>query len=386
MDVLKLIREAIEDNLTGKVFVWNDEVMDYFDNDQAALVRFLLKKNFDKIILEARYYHFTINNPKITELPNNMETDGGLELKLPFLKKLPNNLTVAKTLDCEETLVGKLPADAKVGTFIPSIILVAKKRRRDDVWSLDKLTPGGVGEKAHALYQFLLKEEIVDEDSDIYNLIPYGNEGMIRFQILNSDKVYSVGTDDETEAAARESIEDSFDDMGVTKSVRSWVWEGNVNEIAIKDYLSFIEDDIRDEPDNYGLTPKLSDAQEAELTSLREKLETLEDIEDKTDEIDDQITEIEDRIQEIEDNPEGELDEDEVNSIFNDRISEFTDNITYFFEHYGISDREKNKFIDIDGVVDDVIKSDGYTTLSGYDGKVNEEYFNNTLYYVIRLE
>ena len=54
MDVLKLIREAIEDNLTGKVFVWNDEVMDYFDNDQAALVRFLLKKNFDKIILEIK--------------------------------------------------------------------------------------------------------------------------------------------------------------------------------------------------------------------------------------------------------------------------------------------------------------------------------------------
>ena len=45
-----------------------------------------------------------------------------------------------------------------------------------------------------------------------------------------------------------------------------------------------------------------------------------------------------------------------------------------------------SNFIDQENVIDEIIRHDGYTAISTYDGKVGEEDVEGTTYYIVRVD
>ena len=104
----------------------------------------------------------------------------------------------------------------------------------------------------------------------------------------------------------------------------------------------------------------------------------------------DEITIVQEEIQEIEDDPDGEYDSDKLESIVDDRVSEYRDDAKSFYDFYfGGRDREYNEwiddndFIDKDALIQDVVDTDGYgQTLNSWDGSQEEVYYNGETYYL----
>ena len=61
------------------------------------------------------------------------------------------------------------------------------------------------------------------------------------------------------------------------------------------------------------------------------------------------------------------------------------DNILEFLVDMGMDSKWIiNNFINVDGIVEDIIQSDGYGFMSSYDGEYSTEYFDGEYYIVIR--
>jgi hypothetical protein len=92
-----------------------------------------------------------------------------------------------------------------------------------------------------------------------------------------------------------------------------------------------------------------------------------------------------DLIEDIEENPEGDYNEDSIEKTI-DNIAE--DNIDNFIDHVKDNGYDTDfilNYLDIDGITEDVIQSDGYGhLLNGYDGRQDEYKINETWYSVMR--
>jgi hypothetical protein len=205
--------------------------------------------------------------------------------------------------------------------------------------------------------------------------------------------------------------------MGIGGFNRSFV-ENYVNEDAVEGYIrDFFNHDVYDSPESYlGDDDKeISSSQKQEIAELRQeeiKLDTKrneletqkkaldtenENWEEQYDEFNDMISEIEDRlleiqdeIEEINDNPDGDYDEDAIEKVIDDRVSDYTRDIESFAMNYLGTDYFEwivdNDFIDKDALIEGVVDSDGYgVSLSSYDGDVNEEVVDGRRYYIIRV-
>jgi hypothetical protein len=108
------------------------------------------------------------------------------------------------------------------------------------------------------------------------------------------------------------------------------------------------------------------------------------DIEEQIDELNDRITEYKDEIEEIEADPEGEFPDDLIDEKVSDLVSDVRSDPEEFMETFGLNWED---YIDKDDFIEGVISSDGYgSCLSSYDGDVNEEYVQDQLFYVIRID
>ena len=108
------------------------------------------------------------------------------------------------------------------------------------------------------------------------------------------------------------------------------------------------------------------------------------DIEEQIDELNDRITEYKDEIEEIEENPEGEFPDDLIDDKVNDLVSDVRRDPEEFMETFGLNWED---YIDKDDFIQGVIDTDGYGhTISSYDGNANEEYVQDQLFYVIRID
>ena len=259
----------------------------------------------------------------------------------------------------------------------------------------------------------------LDELTDVYTLLPaqYGFYGLTQFENIVDGTEWAVGDESEMEEASRSSVESLIDDIGIGGFNRSFV-ENYVDEDAVESYIrDFFNYDVYENPDVYldDSDKEISSSQKEEIAKLRQEeieldtkrneLETQKEAldtenetwEEQYDEFNDIISEIEDRLLEIQDeieeinnNPDGDYDEDAIERVIDDRVSDYTRDIESFVSEFMGTDYFEwiieHDFIDKDGLIEGVVESDGYgVSLSSYDGDVNEEVVDGKTYYIIRV-
>ena len=256
------------------------------------------------------------------------------------------------------------------------------------------------------------KESLQDEldglesKIDVYNIVPTGTHyDMTEFELIDSDvdgQRYAVGTQGEVDTSAYESVENLIDDIGYDGFNQGFA-RGYIDEEAVASYAEDVyNDDVRDNPEVYfdDSERQLSSEQDEKIEILNSRIEQTKalierlenemtgdddsDIEEQIDELNDIITEYNDEIEEIEENPEGEFPDDLIDDKVSDLVSDVKHDPEEFMETFGLNWED---YIDKDEFIQGVIDADGYgSSLSSYDGDVNEEYVQDQLFYIIRID
>ena len=283
-------------------------------------------------------------------------------------------------------------------------------------------------------------DELKSRNSDVYELVFEGNHyEMDAFKSIESSTYgnrYAVGTIDEADESLDKYYEDMVDDLSnFDRNTLSYYVDGD--EVA--DYL---EDDIRqsiyDDPDNYDITRELSKGQKNEIKELEVELFLInygilvpldfvvnrennweytdgannkinlivnqdgsktvllngtptlknpkyEDIDwdEMSENISERISDIEYEIVRIKDDPDGDPDEDEVESALEDRLGEIKDDPISILDDYGMS---YDNFINIKQLKDDLVGDADYGVISHYDGTYDEININGEDFIVFRID
>jgi hypothetical protein len=262
-----------------------------------------------------------------------------------------------------------------------------------------------VGLQAHALYEFLISSGEVDEDDfDVYNLIPEGDEyGMRIFGIINSDIDgwrYLVGDNEDTEYAAYKSTEDLFDDVGIDHFKHSDLED----HLDMDEIISYFEDVISDDAWNYpegylNDSDKMLSSDQKNIIELKELkieklilfIESIEEkntdktrIKNKVEELNDIIDDLRLEILSIKENPEGDYPDHLIEQSIEDRMDEIKSNPLDYAEDWGLNLKD---YVDMESLAKYVVDTDGYgVALAKYDSEENEEYILGKLYYIFRID
>lgn len=208
----------------------------------------------------------------------------------------------------------------------------------------------------------------------------------------NHESEWMVIPDDKIRDVAREYLQDSIDDSGY-ETFSPNVWENNLDTQEVERWLyDYFSDDIRNNPEYFDVPMDLSEQQKNYVKIYTQKIEKLtrrlsdEDLtEDQIEEIKDEISNIEEIIEDIHDSPEGgyseEAIEDEINARVSDNSSDFMD----FLKNIGYDTKYFLQFVDVDGVIEDIIDNDSYgSIINRYDGNDDEYKVNGKWYHVMR--
>jgi hypothetical protein len=278
--------------------------------------------------------------------------------------------------------------------------------RQEGAWNVGN--DNDISEETEAIYQYLTEigvpettedsetgEETTEDKYFLYkeNYRHYGNSNMYTW--LGRDKFeseYVVYRDDKIHDAAMESLQGLIEEVGYD-AFREWVWENNINEDEVRNFLyNEYEDVVRESPEDYGVEKLLSSQQEKYIEIYEQKMDKLNDrlqnedlTEEQTEEIEDEISSIENIIEEIRENPEGDYSEDEIEGAIEGYVDNYADDFATYLKDRGFPKDYILDFIHLDGVAEDIIQSDGYgNVLNGYDGTDNEYKINGTWYHVMR--
>jgi len=268
--------------------------------------------------------------------------------------------------------------------------------RQQDEWNIENNDE--VSNQTQALFNHLVSEEIVKEGEDKYNIYKenyqhYGKGGVYTW--LGEDEFESewvVYNNDDIHDAAKENLENLVDELGID-AFRLWVWENHIDEDAARRYLyDDYEYLVREEPEDYNISKELTQEQEKTINVFKQKISNLQKkltdtslSQDEIDNINRQIEGAKNIIEDIEENPEGDYDEDEIESAIDSLVDDNVDNILDILKGRGFDDQALIDFVDIDGAIEYIIRSDGYGhILNGYDGKDDEYKINGIWYHVMR--
>lgn len=273
----------------------------------------------------------------------------------------------------------------------------AQERREKDEWNLEKLHSGDLGECAHALYTYLVKEGVMDpEENDVYDIIPIGWElDMREFTTSDFEDKWLVGSEWQVQNSAESSVEEFIKEHGYSGFKEGFVLGFIDNDTWNRWVREFFEEDAYNDPEAYlDETDRLpNDKQEQFLMFYNLKAEKLKkkmDTEGKTEELMKEFEDVVEKIENIYQNPLGEYDEDKLDEKIDNRYSIYeNDPEGWFGDYYGGTEDdyteflERNDFIDRDEVVSAVIESDGYgNILNHYDGTQEEVMIGDEIYYI----
>ena len=253
--------------------------------------------------------------------------------------------------------------------------------------------------------QIELTEQQIEEMEGkfiVYHLIPDGSHYELdAFDIVGYDDLegqrYAAGTEDEAEDSAKDSIRSLIDDVGYD-GYSDWVLEDNIDKDRVEDYArDFYDNDVRESPESHFDDDdyELSDEQEAEkerieakIAELEEKQNNLEheieepsDYSDAYDEVQEEIDNLQEILDEIE--PDKEPTEEMIDNKVQELVDRALNDPVSWLKDWGY---EIKDFIDEDSMVDYIFDSDGYSSMSSYDGDYDIENINGRDYYVFRLE
>ena len=279
----------------------------------------------------------------------------------------------------------------------------AEKRRINNEWSLGPNCPE-VGLQAHALYEFLISSGEVDEDDfDVYNLIPEGDEYSMRiFGIINSDiddRKYLVGDSEDTKYAAIKSTEDLLEDTGIDHFKNSDLED----HLDMEGIISYFEDVISDDAWNYPESyledsdkmlssdqKNIIELKELKVQKLKSFIESIEEkntdksrIKNKVEELNDIIDDLRLEILSIKEDPQGDYPDHLIEQSIQDRLEDMKSNPLDYVEDWGLNLKD---YVDMESLAEYIVETDGYAELARYDNEENEEYILGKLYYIFRID
>ena len=319
----------------------------------------------------------------------------------------------------------------------------AESLRESGVWSLTSDDIDEEGEKANALFEFLVNEGILttldDEDIeevsrlksqiegltndydneddievsnvlydeiseleeelsdlqgdkyDVYNLSlnDYGSYRMTSFEILEGGEgEYSVGTEEEMDEASKEQIREFIKDVGLDGFGGGYV-ENYIDMVYFKEYVhDFYTTDIGESPvsyfddDDYELTTE----QEERISQIESEIERYTNEQSESEEDDyDEYEELIDGLQEELDDIIPDTDnptDDMVENKADEYVKDAANDPVQWITEYGLNIEH---FVDEDDLVEGVFQDDGYAGILSYDGKYEVVTINDTDYYVFRI-
>jgi hypothetical protein len=271
-----------------------------------------------------------------------------------------------------------------------------EKLRNSDAWN----TSDGdiLSYQTEALFQHLKSSGVVDEDEgeDKYFIYPSYVSGFVQHFIWLGSELFEsewvVIREDKIYEAAYNSLKDTIDEVGYD-SFSAWVWEDYLDRDGIKRWLyDLYYEMVLDDPESWSIEKQLSNEQqkmvetfESRMEKLNYRLENEELTDDEESEIEDQISSIEDIIKDIKEDPKGEYDENEIEDAVERLTDEVADDFPDYLKNHGFHSSYILNFVDIDEVIDYVIRSDGYgSVLNRYDGSEDQEKVEGTWFYVMR--
>ena len=208
----------------------------------------------------------------------------------------------------------------------------------------------------------------------------------------NGESEWMVIPDDKIDDVARQYLQDRIDDSGY-ETFSPNVWENNLDTQEVERWLyDYFSDDIRNYLEGYDIPMGLSEQQENYVNIYTQKIEKLtrrlsdEDLtEDQIEEIKDEISNIEEIIEDIHDSPEGDYSEEAIEDEINARVSDNSSDFMDFLKNIGYDTKYFLEFVDVDGVIEDIINDDSYgSIINRYDGNDDEYKVNGKWYHVMR--
>jgi len=398
MSLNSIIKRVIKEQTENVVILTPEEFKEnlaYFNNDVALLKRYY--KNKDIIIkgnLDLSY------NKKIKNLNVISKIEGNLNIQGSSVDLFDDNKARSVSdYGSERYLIKKREILRQKFEYLDEL-------RKKDAWDIQNGKE--VSYQTEALYKYLdengaisyyddgVSEEEVVEDKYFIYPEKYSHYGGRMFTWLGDDKhesEYIVYNEDKIEYAASEAIQSRIDELGY-EAFSDWLWEDNLDNEAVRRFLSeYISESVYDDPENWGLEKQLSDNQEKIITVYKQKIEKLsqklrsEDLDsESTKELNSEMEDIYAIIEDIRENPEGGYDEDEIERAIEHYIDEYVDDFPGFLREMGFDKDEIMNFVDVDGVMDYIIRNDSWGDIIGsYDGGEEEYNINGHIYIVMRF-
>ena len=242
---------------------------------------------------------------------------------------------------------------------------------------------------------------------DVYDMEPTDKSfyDLARIDVPKLGQSFYVGDEGDMEYATRKSLEDLIDEQGY-EGFAEWIIEDNLDTEEIIDFFKdVITDWTYDDPESYledsdrelsKDQQKMFQSYRAKYLSLRNRIDVLrqagtKELDYDTDnaykkmisQLEDALTTLDEQMLEITNNPEGEFPDEKIDEAIERQMEEVEDDPVEYLKY---QEYEINRFIDQEGVIDDIIRHDGYTHLASYDGEVNEENVNGETYYIVRID
>jgi hypothetical protein len=244
-------------------------------------------------------------------------------------------------------------------------------------------------------------EDIGESDGDVYDIFPtkWRNYGLVTFEVLMGGfkgREYTVGDDDEMNAAALEYGKNYIDEVGID-GFREYFLQNNIDTDELSEYVrDMYENDVWQNPeiyfnnDDFELTDEQERRQEqleeyiermeGQQSSLENEIEDPDEYSDRYDEIQEMIDKAQEELDEIE--PDMEPTQDMVDGVVQDRIDEALRDPIEFIRGNGLN---LKNFIDGDELAKALVEEDGWGIMNGYDGQYESISINDTWYYVMRV-
>jgi hypothetical protein len=269
-----------------------------------------------------------------------------------------------------------------------------------EIERLDNLVGTGLENEDEILEKMNdLKNELeeYDDSIDVYSIYPDGNYYRLsEFEILSDNlkgEAYAVGEEDEVERSCYEYTEQLINDTGIQGFNTSFV-EDYIDVDELIEYFDY-ESDVRNNLEVYFSDDdnELSHQQEEKIKVLREKFNQLQQqsndldmTEDGNgelyDELQESMEEILSEIDDIESSPEGEPSEEKIQDVIDELNNEIKNDPVSKIKEQGL---DMSNFINEREFIQAVVDSDGYGTLSSYDGQYDSVRINDTTYYIFRI-
>jgi len=392
--IKRVIREQTENvvRLTPEEFKEN---LLYFNSDVALLKRYY--KNKDIII------------------KGNLDLSNNKEIKnLNVISKIEGNLNIqSSSVDVFDDNKARDVSDYGSERYLIKKRKILQQKlndlnvlRKNDDWNIQNGKE--ISYQTEALYKYIdengelgyyddgVSEEEVVEDKYFIYPEKYHHYGGKMFTWLGDDKheaEYIVYNEDKIEDGAREAIQSRIDELGY-EAFSDWLWEDNLDNDEVRRFLKeYISESVYDEPENWGLEKQLSDNQEKIIAVYKQKIEKLsqklrsEDLDsESTKELYSEMEDIYTIIKDIEESPEGDYDEDDIESVIDSYVDDNEDNFIGFIRDQGFGNEEILNFVDIEAIKDYIIRNDSWGDIIGsYDGGEEEYNINGHIYIVMRF-